>query len=72
MNLKNIRRDLFWRLKEEKRGFEKVNLDDLAFLLGKTKTEVENLLKKNDVIELNLNERNKTKTKETGEIKIME
>ncbi len=33
-----------------------MKIDELAKLMGKTREEVEDILKKNDVIELNLNE----------------
>ena len=45
--------------------------EDLALLLGKTRQETEEMLKENDLIELNLTEKNKSKVKESGEIKII-
>ncbi len=36
-----------------------MNLDDLAFLTGKTRRQLEEELKKTDIIELNLAEREK-------------
>lgn len=41
-----------------------LKLDDLARLMGKTRMQVEEMLKSNDVIELNLNERNQRKREE--------
>ena len=49
-----------------------MKIEDLASLLGKTKIEVEKMLKENDVIELNLTERNKQNAKESGEVKIID
>ncbi len=49
-----------------------MKIEDLAALLGKTRQEMEEMLKENDTNELNLTERNKSKIKESGEIKIME
>ena len=41
-------------------------------MLGKSKWEVEEMLKKNDVIELNLSERKPKFNKEDDELRIME
>ncbi len=49
-----------------------MRIGDLAELLGKTRWEVEEMLKKNDVIELNLNERKSKHQKENDELKIYE
>lgn len=49
-----------------------MKIEDLALLLGKTRQEVEEMLKENDVIELNLTEKNNRKIRESGEIKIVE
>ncbi len=38
-----------------------MKIEDLAALLGKTRQEMEQMLKENDTIELNLTERNKPK-----------
>ena len=46
-------------------------MDDLAKLLGKSKWEVEEMLKKSDVIELNLNER-RQRYKEEDDFRIFE
>jgi len=46
-------------------------VDDLAKLLGKSKWEVEEMLKKSDVIELNLNER-RQRYKEEDDFRIFE
>lgn len=48
-----------------------MRIEDLAKLLGKSKWEVEELLNKNDVIELNLNER-RQRYKEEDDFKIFE
>ena len=45
---------------------------DVAELLGKTKLEIEEMLRKNDVIELNLNERKSKNYKENDDLKICE
>ena len=48
-------------------------MDDLAKLLGKSKWEVEEMLRANDVIELNLNERKPRYRKtEDDELRIFE
>ena len=49
-----------------------MRIEDLAELLGKTKLEIEDMLRKNDVIELNLNERKSKHYKENDELKIYE
>lgn len=50
-----------------------MKIEDLAYLLGKTKWEVEEMLRTNDVIELNLNEkRTRYKSNEDDELKIFE
>jgi len=48
-----------------------LKVDDLAKLLGKSKWEVEEMLKKSDVIELNLNER-RQRYKEEDDFRIFE
>ena len=48
-----------------------MRIEDLAKLLGKTRTEVEEMLKAQDVIELNLSER-KPKYKEEDDFRIFE
>lgn len=49
-----------------------MRIDDLAELLGKTRVEIEEILKEQDIIELNLSER-KSKYKEKGDdLKIYE
>lgn len=48
-----------------------MRIEDLAELLGKPKWEVEELLRKSDVIELNLNER-RQRYKEEDDFKIFE
>ena len=49
-----------------------MKIGDLAELLGKTKFEVEEMLRKDDVIELNLNERKSKHFKENDDLKIYE
>ena len=48
-----------------------MNIDDLSFLLGKSKQEVEEMLKSEDVICLNLNERSQKTVKEEGKIEVL-
>ena len=48
-----------------------MNLNDLAFLMGKTRRQLEEDLKKNDVIELKLVERNNGATRDNFEIEIL-
>lgn len=47
-----------------------LKIEDLAKLLGKTRTEVEDILKSNDVIELNLSERKSKQRNEDDELRI--
>ncbi len=50
-----------------------MKIEDLAELMGKTRFEVEEMLKREDVIELNLNERKARHTKyEDDELRIFE
>ncbi|MEK6891734.1 MAG: hypothetical protein AABX25_00980 [Nanoarchaeota archaeon] len=49
-----------------------MKINDLAELLGKSKWEVEQMLIKEDVIELNLNERRSRHIKEDDELRIFE
>ena len=50
-----------------------LKIEDLAKIMGKSKWEVEEILKKNDVIELNLNERSKSRRiREDDELRIFE
>jgi len=49
-----------------------LKINDLAELLGKSKWEVEQMLMKEDVIELNLNERRSRRIKEDDELRIFE
>lgn len=50
-----------------------MKVEDLAELLGKTRFEVEQMLKTNDVIELNLNERkNRYRKLEDDALRIIE
>ena len=48
-----------------------MKINDLAELLGKSKWEVEEMLRKSDVIELNLNER-RQRYKEEDDFRIFE
>ena len=50
-----------------------MKIEDLAKIMGKSKWEVEEMLKNSDVIELNLNERSKSRhMKEDDELRIFE
>ncbi|MBI2542100.1 hypothetical protein HYV80_05310 [Candidatus Woesearchaeota archaeon] len=49
-----------------------LKLDDLAGLLGKTRFEVEEMLKSSDIIELNLNERKQRFEEDSDDLKIYE
>lgn len=49
-----------------------MKIEDLAELLGKSKLEVEEMLKNNDIIELKLSERKPRRGKENDELKIYE
>ncbi len=50
-----------------------MKIEDLADLLGKTRLEVEEMLKASDVIELNLNERkSRYRNVEDDELRIFE
>ncbi len=48
-----------------------MKIEDLAELLGKTRVEMEEILKNNDIIELKLSER-KLKHKEDDDLRIFE
>ena len=50
----------------------KLKVEDLARLMGKTRVEVEEHLRNNDVIELNLNERKARKNEEDDDLRIYE
>ena len=49
-----------------------MKIGDLAEVMGKTRMEIEQMLKANDVIELNLNERKIRRNKEDDELRIFE
>ena len=49
-----------------------MKIEELAELLGKSRWEVEEMLKKNDIIELKLSERKPRCSKEDDELKIYE
>ena len=50
-----------------------MKIEDLAKIMGKSKWEVEEMLKNNDVIELNLNERGRSRrVTEDDELRIFE
>ena len=64
--------DSYWGLKNEK-AVRKLKIKDVAELLGKTRFEVKEMLKTNEVIELNLNERKtRYKNREDDELRIFE
>ena len=48
-----------------------MNIADLTMLLGKSRQEVEDMLKSNDVIELNLKERKQKEVKNLGNIEVI-
>ena len=48
-----------------------MNLDDLAYLMGKTRRQLEEELKRSDVIELKLVERNSKDESDDGNITIL-
>jgi len=48
-----------------------MNIEDLTVLLGKTRQEVEEMLKANDVIELNLKERKQKEETDSGKIEVL-
>ena len=50
----------------------KLKIGDLADLLGKKRWEIEELLRTNEVIELNLNERKSRPNKEDDQLRIFE
>ena len=39
-----------------------MKIEDLVFLLGKTRKEIEEMLKENEIIELNLTEKNEAES----------
>jgi hypothetical protein len=49
-----------------------LKIDDLAKMLGKTRMQVEEMLRSNDVIELNLNERKQMRREEEDDLRIYE
>ena len=49
-----------------------LGIDDLARLLGKTRMQVEDILKSNNVIELNLSERKQKNKREQDDLRIYE
>ena len=49
-----------------------MKIEELAKLMGKTRFEIEEMLKKDDVIELNLNERKQKNYREDDELRIFE
>lgn len=57
---------------KSRREVVELKLDDLAKMLGKTRPEIEELLRNNDVIELNLNERKQRNKEDEDELKIYE
>ena len=49
-----------------------MKIEDLVELFGKTRIEIEEMLKKNDIIELNLSERKSRHIKDEEDFKIFE
>lgn len=49
-----------------------MKLEELASLMGKTREELEDILKQNNVIELNLTEKSNREIKDSGGIEILE
>ncbi|GAJ07328.1 unnamed protein product [marine sediment metagenome] len=49
-----------------------MKLDDLALLMGKTREELEEILKQNSIIELNLTEKGNREIKDNGSIEVLE
>lgn len=49
-----------------------LKIEELARLMGKTRYEMEKMLKENDVIELNLNEKRHSHREEEDELRIYE
>ena len=49
-----------------------MKIEDIAILMGKTKEEVIDILKQNEVIELKLTERKNKQVKDNGKIEIIE
>ena len=48
-----------------------MKLDELAALMGKSKQELEEFLKKNDVLELKLTEKNRKQEKDNGDLEVL-
>ena len=48
-----------------------MNIEDLTILLGKSRQEVEEMLKSSDIIELNLRERKQKEVNDSGNIEII-
>lgn len=48
-----------------------MNIDDIAKLMGKSRAEVEKILKQEDMIELNLKDTKQKTVKESGSIVVM-
>lgn len=69
VNLKPKKSKIFGSRKFQ-RNF--LGIDELAKLLGKTRYEMEKMLKENDVIELNLNEKRHGHREEEDELRIYE
>ena len=49
----------------------KVRIEDLAELMGKTKAQVEDMLRSSDVIELNLSERSGRRKSDEDDFRIL-
>lgn len=65
-----MRKGLYW--KSGRKEVVNLKIDDLARLLGKTRYELEKMLKETDVIELNLSERKQRNKHEEDDLRIYE
>ena len=48
-----------------------MKIDDIAMMMGKTREEVEDMLKGEDVIELNLKERSQKNREDIGKVEVL-
>ena len=53
-------------------NFDKMKIEHLAFLMGKTREEVADMLKSNEVIEINLKETKQREVKDSGKIEVIQ
>lgn len=70
MNSRSTRKVLYW--KSGRKEVVNLKIEELARLMGKTRYEMEKMLKENDVIELNLNEKRHSHREEEDELRIYE